>query len=168
MDFMKSIIVAYDKNYGIGAGNDLLWGRSMPGDLKHFKDITSGHTVIMGYNTYKSIGRPLPDRRNIIISDRPENIDGFEVVDSLGSAYELVADDREVFVIGGGKVYSTALPTADRIYATEVNTLFENAEIFFPTIDKDTWQEVSREKHFADDLNSYDYDFVIYERNNLN
>lgn len=168
MDFMKSIIVAYDKNYGIGAGNDLLWGRSMPGDLKHFKDITSGNVVIMGYNTYKSIGRPLPDRQNIIISDRPENIDGFEVVDSLESAYELVADDREVFVIGGGKVYSTALPTVDRIYATEVNTFFENAEIFFPTIDKDTWQEVSREKHFADDLNSYDYNFVIYERNNLN
>ncbi len=161
---MKSIIVAYDSNFGIGANNDLLWGRNLPSDLAHFKSVTSGHAVIMGYNTYKSIGRPLPGRRNIVISDNMQPIDGFEVVNDLASAYELAADDDEIFVIGGGLVYSLAFDSADRIYATEVKASFDNASVFFPKIDKLTWREVAREKHSKDDLNKYDYDFVIYER----
>ncbi len=164
MDFMKSMIVAYDKNFGIGADNDLLWGRNLPADLKHFKDITSGHAVIMGYNTYKSIGRPLPGRRNIVISENNQPIDGFEVVSDLSSAYRLVADDDEIFVIGGGMVYSLAIDLADRIYATEIDASFDNASVFFPKIDKNIWREVAREKHLKDDANLYDYDFVIYER----
>jgi dihydrofolate reductase len=164
MEQMKTIIVAYDKNYGIGANNDLLWQRDLPADLKHFKDITTGNAIIMGLNTYKSIGRPLPNRQNIVLDSRKEPIDGAEVVDSLQAAYDLVETDKKTFVIGGGQVYALAIDTADRILATEVDAVFDKATIFFPEIDPSEWRETSREKHLADDCNLYNYDFVIYER----
>lgn len=165
MKRMKSIIVAYDKKYGIGANNDLLWIGKLPADLRHFKDITTGHTVIMGYNTYRSIGRPLPNRRNIVISDSPFEIAGFEVVGSLDEAYSTTVSDLEVFVIGGGRIFAEAIDSIDRIYATEVGAVFDNAIIFFPTVDKSKWHEVSREKHLVDETNLYNYDFIVYKRN---
>lgn len=161
---MKTIIVAYDKNFGIGADNDLLWHRDLPADLQYFKAATNGHTVIMGYNTYKSIGRPLPNRRNIIVSDKPELIEGFEVVGNLRSAYDIIPDVEEVFVIGGGQIYSLAIDTADKILATEVDAIFQQATVFFPRIDMNIWRETKREKHRADGANLYNYDFVTYER----
>lgn len=158
---MKTIIVAYDKHLGIGAKNDLLWMGDMPADLKHFRDTTAGATVIMGRNTYLSIGRPLPGRQNIVISRTGEPIDGVTVVDSLEKAYEI--SDREIYIIGGGQIYELAMPSADRIIATEVDGEF-NADVFFPVIDLNVWKEVSREHHEKDESNKYNYDFVIYER----
>lgn len=164
INLMKTIIVAYDKHFGIGAKNDLLWQRDLPADLKHFKDATTGHAVIMGSNTYLSIGRPLPNRQNIVISHRDEPIEGVQVVGSLQSAYNAVTDGHETFVIGGGQVYASAIDTVDRILATEVDAVFDQATIFFPVVDAKTWKETAREKHLADERNKYNYDFVTYDR----
>lgn len=162
---MKKIIVAYDKKLGIGADNDLLWQKDLPSDLKHFKDLTNGHAVIMGRNTFESIHRPLPNRQNIVISRSGMLVEGFEVVDSLEKAFNIVNQGKDAFVIGGGQIYNLALNSVDQIYATEVDAEFKSATIFFPALDLNIWHEVSREKHFADDRNLYNYDFVIYERN---
>ena len=161
---MKNIIVAYDKKRGIGANNDLLWQRDMPADMKHFRDTTDGSAIIMGLNTYNSIGRPLPNRQNIVLNFRDEPIDGVTVVDGLQTAYDAVETGREMFVIGGGKIYALAMGSVDRIIATEVDAAFDQATIFFPAIDSKIWREISRDKHLADDTNKYNYDFVIYER----
>lgn len=164
INLMKTIIVAYDKHFGIGAKNDLLWQRDLPADLKHFKDATTGQAVIMGFNTYLSIGKPLPNRQNIVISHRSEPIERIEVVDSLQAAYDAVSDGRETFVIGGGQIYASAIDTVDRILATEVDAVFDQATIFFPVVDTKIWQETAREKHLADERNKYNYDFVTYVR----
>jgi dihydrofolate reductase len=160
---MKSIVVAYDRNYGVGAENDLLWLRDLPADLKHFKDLTTGNAVIMGRKTYDSIGRPLPDRQNIVVSRQPLEIEGVTVVDSLQAAFDAVEDGKDAMVIGGGQIYGLALADVDRIYATEVQETFK-ADIFFPAIDRGVWREISREHHAADERNKYDFDYVIYDR----
>jgi dihydrofolate reductase len=161
---MKTIIVAYDKHYGIGANNDLLWQHNLPADLLHFKEVTTGNAIIMGLNTYKSIGRPLPNRQNIVLDLDKQSIKGVQVADSLQTAYKTVEDGRKTFVIGGGQIYALAIDTADRILATEVDATFNNATIFFPKIDPNEWVETAREKHFADEFNLYNYDFVKYIR----
>lgn len=151
-----------DKNQGIGASNDLLWVRDLPADLQHFKQTTMGSAIIMGRKTYESLGRPLPGRQNIVVSHDLESIEGFDVVRSIEEAYE-VATSQDIFVIGGGQIYAQALETVDKLYVTEVDEIFK-AEVFFPVIDKNIWQEVSREHHDKDDANKYDYDFVVYTR----
>jgi dihydrofolate reductase len=161
---MKSIIVAYDRHYGIGANNDLLWQRNLPADLKHFKEVTMSSAIIMGFNTYKSIDRPLPGRQNIVIDHENKPITGIDVVDSLQAAYSTVEPGRETFIIGGGQVYASSIDTVDRILVTEVDAVFDNATIFFPVIDSSKWREISREKHLADEQNLYNYDFVTYVR----
>ncbi|HEY5695809.1 MAG TPA: dihydrofolate reductase, partial [Candidatus Saccharimonadales bacterium] len=115
---MKNIIVAYDKNYGIGAKNDLLWQRDLPADLQRFKELTTGNAIIMGRKTYESIGRPLPNRQNIVISREPLVIEGVTVAHTLNEAYAAVDEQKETFIIGGGQVYQLAINDADRIYAT--------------------------------------------------
>lgn len=160
---MKSIIVAYDKKRGIGADNDLLWIRDLPADLKHFKDITTGSAIIMGRRTYESIGRPLPGRQNIVISHSMEPSVGIDVAYTLHEAYEAAKTD-DVYVIGGGQIYSLAINNVERIIATEVQEEFDAAQVFFPMIDPVTWKEISREHHLKDTANKYDYDFVVYER----
>ena len=160
---MKRIIVAYDRNRGIGAANDLLWLRDLPADLKHFKEVTTGSAVIMGKNTYDSIGHPLPNRENIVLSRSAESIDGVKVVASLEEAYE-AATTPDIYIIGGGQVYALALPTVDEVYATEVQDVFPAAEIFFPELDSNIWYEASREHHEADEKNKYAFDFIIYKR----
>ncbi len=159
---MKSIIVAYDKNRGIGAANDLLWTRDLPADLQHFKQITSGHSIIMGRKTYESLGRPLPNRQNIVISRDMEPVEGFSVVRDLEEAYQSATSD-DVYVIGGGQIYQLALDTVDQLLVTEVDETFA-AEVFFPEINPIIWQEVSREHHVKDEANKYNYDFVVYTR----
>lgn len=159
---MKNIIVAYDKNRGIGAANDLLWVRDLPADLQHFKELTTGSSIIMGRRTYESIGRPLPNRQNIVISRDMQAADGVIVVRSLAEAYA-AAMSENVYVIGGGQIYQLAIDEVDRVIATEVNESFP-AEVFFPAINPKIWMEVSREHHEKDDANKYSYDFVIYER----
>lgn len=159
---MKSIIVAYDLKHGIGAANDLLWKHDLPADLRHFKDITTGSSIIMGRKTYDSIGRPLPNRESIVISREAVDIPEVIGVHSLEEAFKAASHD-DMYVIGGGQIYALAIDSVDRIYATEVQAEFK-ADVFFPSIDTTIWQEVSREHHDKDDANKYDYDFVVYDR----
>lgn len=160
---MKSIVVAYDEARGIGAANDLLWQRSLPADLHHFKKLTTGGSIIMGRKTFDSIGRPLPQRENIVITSQPTGVQGILSAASFEAAYALAR--YPIFIIGGGQIYAEALrrDDIDRIYATEVHHTFDQATVFFPTLD-DSWLEVSRESHAADEANAYSYDFVIYEK----
>lgn len=159
---MKSIIVAVDKNLGIGTKNDLLWMRDIPDDLAYFKRMTTGTSIIMGRNTYDGFGRPLPNRENIVVSHRPVADSGVLTAASLNSAYELAR--YPIFVIGGGRVYADAIDDMDRLYVTEVDAEFPQATVFFPAIDPAMWQEVSREHHDADERNKYAFDFVVYDR----
>jgi dihydrofolate reductase len=160
---MKRIIIAYDQNRGIGASNDLLWLRDLPSDLQHFKELTSGNAVVMGRKTYESIGRPLLNRQNIVISRQSIEIDGVTVVSSLEEAYHVAKPD-DIYVIGGGQIYELALGSVDEVVATEVQASFPQAEIFFSPLDASVWHEVSREHHEADDRNKYPFDFVVYAR----
>ena len=172
----KAIIVAIADNYAIGKGNALLWHLSE--DLKYFKRTTSGHPVIMGYMTFKSIGRPLPGRLNIVSTwypfDAPE---GVKVVYSLEEAYAEAEkhfeaagtpeSDRTVFVIGGGETYRNALPGADRLYITHVHTSVEDADTYFPVIDPRIWKKVSSEAPATDPETGLSYEFTVYERLNI-
>lgn len=158
---MKSIVVAYDKQRGIGAANDLLWQRDLPADLAHFKALTTGGTVIMGRKTYESIGRPLPNRQNIVVSRSGFSAPDVLTVGSLAEAY--AAAEHDIFVIGGGEIYAQSLADMDTVYATEVHETFPQATVFFPPL-PDGWREVAREQHVRDEHNQYDYDFVSYQR----
>ena len=158
---MKSIVVAYDRARGIGANNDLLWGRDLPADLRHFKDLTAGGSLIMGRKTFESIGRALPGRENIVVTHRPLDTVDVIAVDSLASAYRLAHGNQ--FIIGGASICEQALSGVDVVYATEVDQVFPEAEVFFPLLGED-WQERSRESFEADDRNKYPYDFVTYVR----
>ncbi|MES2876169.1 MAG: dihydrofolate reductase [Patescibacteria group bacterium] len=159
---MKSIIVAVDRNLGIGAKNDLLWMRDLPDDLAYFKRMSTSASVIMGRNTYDSMGKPLPNRENIVVSSRPVGDEGVLTATSLESAYELAR--YPIFVMGGGRVYADALNDMDRLYVTEVQAEFPQATVFFPPIDTGVWHETSRERHAADERNKYDFDFVVYDK----
>ena len=113
---MINIIVAYDKNLAIGKDNTLVWRQSA--DLKRFKELTSGHTVVMGRKTFESIGRPLPNRRNIVITRQDIKIDGVEIINSIDDIKNIKED---IFIIGGGEIYKSCLILADRIFATEID-----------------------------------------------
>jgi len=156
-----SQIAAMSENHVIGKDNQLLW--HMPNDLKHFKNTTSGHTVIMGRKTFDSVGKPLPKRRNIIITRQPITIEGCEVVNSVEAALALCLDEDEVFIVGGAEIYKLSLHLTDRIYLTVIHHTFEG-DSFFPEINKSEWNEVSCENHPADDKNAFPYSFVTYER----
>jgi dihydrofolate reductase len=156
-----SIIVAVAQNSAIGKGNQLLWHISE--DLKYFKRITSGHTVIMGRKTFESIGKPLPNRRNIVVSRTLPPQDAPVVVSSLDAALALCAADEEAFVIGGGSIYREALPLAHRLYITEVHAAYE-ADTFFPAIDKNEWHEISRQDFPHGEQFSHPFSLVVYER----
>jgi len=158
---MKSIVVAYDRNRGIGASGDLLWQRDLPADLRHFKELTTGHAIIMGRKTYESIGRPLPNRRNIVVSRSMEPVEGVEVAHDLESAFTLAGDNA--FVIGGGQIYAESLPFVDMVCATEVDAEFPQATVFFPEL-PERFNEVSREHHEGDEANKYAWDFVEHKR----
>ncbi len=159
---MKSIIVAMDKNNAIGFENDLPWGRGLKDDMAHFAETTRGKTVIMGRKTFESIGsKPLPDRQNIVVTSKPTGVTGVQSALSLEAAYALARYD--IFVIGGGQLYTAALDDMDQLIVTYVNAEFPEATVFFPEIDRGKWQEVSREHHKADERNSYSFDVVKYE-----
>lgn len=159
---MKSMVVAMDKNRGIGADNDLLWLRDLPADLAHFKRVTTGGSIIMGRKTFDSIGRPLPERQNIVLSGTPTGVKGVITAGSLKAAYAIA--QFPIFVIGGGTVYEQAIDDMDRLYVTEVQAEFPQATVFFPPIDTAIWKEVTREHHDADERNKYAFNFVVYER----
>ena len=157
-----TIVVAMGENNAIGKNNELLW--YLPKDLRHFKTITKGHTVIMGRKTFESVGMPLPNRRNIIITRNTDlAIEGTEVVHTLEDALELCKQGEEVFVIGGAEIYKIAMPHTDKIYLTVVHENFE-ADAFFPEIDRNLWQETASEKHLPDDKNNLSFTFSTLER----
>jgi len=156
-----SQIAAMSENHVIGKDNQLLW--HMPNDLKHFKNTTSGHTVIMGRKTFDSVGKPLPKRRNIIITRQIITIEGCEVVNSIDAALELSKDEDEVFIVGGAEIYKQALPYTDRVYLTVIHHHFDG-DSFFPELSSNEWKEVSHENHPADEKNAFAYAFITYER----
>ena len=157
-----SLIVAAATNNVIGRGGGLPWHLSE--DLKRFKRLTTGKPIIMGRLTHESIGKPLPDRRNIVISSRdgPE-IEGCEVVATPDDALALVGDAEEVMVIGGGKVYEQMLPMADRIYMTLVDAS-PDGDTFFPELSNEEWQVVEQEDFGADDSHPYGFSFRTLDR----
>lgn len=155
-----SLIVAYDRERGIGKDNRMPW--HLPGELAYFKRTTLGKPVIMGRNTHESIGRALPGRRNIVVSSRPVSTEGVERVTSLDAALALCKDEAECMIIGGGQLYRAALPIASRIFATEIQAGFA-ADTHFPALDG-SWEETSRVHQAADDKNVHPLDYVVYER----
>ena len=161
-----SIIVAIAKNFAIGRKNDLLY--HMPNDMKRFKQITTGHTVIMGKNTFASFPkRPLPNRRNIVLAlpnEVPEYREGAEWVNSLQQAFDLCRDEEEVFIIGGAYVYGQTLPLADRLYLTIIDDEPEDADAFFPVVNFEEWEETFREEHSADERHAKPFCFVNLNR----
>ena len=161
---MISIIVAVAENYAIGKKGDLLC--HMPADLKHFKTITSGHTVMMGERTFLSLPKhPLPNRRNIVLTDvKGKTFDGAETVYSLDEMVAQVNPDEEAFVIGGGMVYRQMMERADKLYITHIHHSWPDADTFFPEIDPKVWKQLSAERHSADENNPYDYTFAEYGR----
>lgn len=160
---MKCLVVAYDKNYAIGKGNDLPWGRKLKADLIRFKALTLGKTVVMGRKTYESIGFALPGRENIVVSRQRLNLPGsIIVVGSVDEAY--AAASKEIYVIGGATLYEQTLSDVDVVYATEVDVTVDGADTFFPALDDELWRETSRTHRQADAENMYNFDFVTYER----
>ena len=161
---MISIIVAIAENYAIGKKGDLLC--HMPADLKHFKEITTGSTVLMGERTFLSLPKhPLPNRRNIVLTDvKGKTFEGTETVYSMEELRAKVSPDEEAFVIGGGMVYKQAMEFADKLYITHIHHSWEDADTFFPEIDSKIWKQLSAERHSADDKNPYDYTFAEYGR----
>jgi dihydrofolate reductase len=152
-----SIIVAIAENNAIGKNNQLLW--RLPTDLKHFKTITSGHTVIMGRKTFDSVGKPLPNRRNIVITrDASLKIEGAEVTGSLEEAISLCDPNEEVFIVGGAEIYNQSMTKTDKIYLTRVHQTFE-ADTFFPEIDQKIWKEIDAERHEPDEKNPLAFTF---------
>jgi dihydrofolate reductase len=156
-----SLIAAVDENQGLGKDNHLLC--HLPADLNHFKALTLGKPIIMGRNTYNSIGKPLPGRLNIVLSRQALTFEGVEVVDSLAKALTLVKDASEVMVIGGAAVYKQALVLASRVYLTVIHHRFA-ADVFFPSLSKTSWhcKELAFQQH--DEKNNYDMTFYYYER----
>jgi dihydrofolate reductase len=157
-----SIVVAISANNAIGKNNQLLW--HLPADLKHFKEITSGHTIIMGRKTYDSIGRPLPNRRNIVITRKTDlQIENVEIVNSLQQAISLCEKEEEVFIIGGAEIYKSSISLVNRIYLTTIHQEYE-ADVFFPELKTEEWLETFQEYHKADEKNNVAYTFSTLER----
>jgi dihydrofolate reductase len=161
---MISLIAAIGRNNELGKGNTLLW--NMPADMKHFRETTALHAVVMGRKTFESIGRPLPQRRNVVITrDANYKKEGVEVVHSLAAALDLFPDqNEEVFVIGGAELYKQTIDIADRLYITHVDAEDKDADAFFPEIIPIVWNEISRKEHKRDDKNPFDYVFSVYEK----
>ena len=160
-----SLIVAMAKNRVIGKENKMPW--HLPADFAYYKKTTTGHPVIMGRKTFESIGRPLPARRNIVISRNANfGANGIEVVSSLDAAIKACANrntHEEAFVIGGASLYSEALARADRIFMTEVDATPEG-DTFFPLLNMKQWRELSRCRYPADEKNAYAMQFAVLER----
>ncbi|WP_449400421.1 dihydrofolate reductase [Chryseobacterium wanjuense] len=160
---MTTIVVAMGEKNEIGFKNQLLW--HLPKDLKHFKDITSGHPVIMGRKTYESIGKPLPNRTNIVVSRQKDWFEeGILIVGSIKEAIKFAKKiDEEVFIIGGGNIYEQTMDVVDRLEVTLVKADLE-ADTYFPRIDEKIWKKVNEICHEKDEKNQYDFCFQTYER----
>jgi dihydrofolate reductase len=156
---MIKIIVAISKNRVIGNDNKLIW--KLPADLKRFKELTTDNPIVMGRKTYGSIGRPLPNRRNIIITRQPDyQVDDCEIVSSLEEALLITGSD--CFIIGGGEIYKQSLHLTDQIYMTVVDEEFEG-DTTFPEL-TNSWYVSKEEKFLADEKNPHNYSFIFYEK----
>lgn len=161
---MITIIAAIGNNNELGKGNDLIW--HLPADLKRFKKRTTGHAIIMGRNTFESIGKPLPNRRSIIITRNTSyQKEGCEIVHSLEDAIELIASQEDAFIIGGAQIYKEAMEKniVDQLDITKVHQDFD-ADVFFPAIDSMVWEEVSIENFSPDEKNLFTYSFINYKK----
>jgi len=160
---MIAFVVAVAENGVIGRDNQLIW--RLPADLRHFKELTLGHPVVMGRRTFESIGKPLPGRTNIVVTRQPEwQAEGCTVAYSVPTALELAhQSDELVFVIGGAEIYRQALSAADTMYLTEVHQSFEG-DVFFPEINHSEWRETTRERHEPDEKHAYAFSFVTLQR----
>lgn len=159
-----SIVAAVADNYAIGKGNKLPW--HLPADLKHFRELTTGHAVVMGKRTFESLPNgPLPNRRNVVLTSvMSEGVnEGYFEADSLEDALYLCEKEDKVFIVGGAAVYRQSLEIADSLYITWVHHEF-SADIYFPEVDFSKWEEVSRQDMPADEKNPYPYSFVHYKR----
>lgn len=160
---MTTIVVAMGEKNGIGFENRLLW--HLPKDLKHFKEITSGHPVIMGRKTYESIGKPLPNRTNIVVSRKTDWFEeGILIVGSIKEAVKFAKKiDEEIFIIGGGKIYEQTMEITDRLEVTLVKAELE-ADTYFPKIDPKVWKKTDETCYEKDEKNPYDFCFQTYEK----
>lgn len=157
-----SIIVAMADNRVIGKDNELPW--HLPRDLKYFKAKTLGKPVLMGHNTFLSIGKPLPNRRNLVLTQDPNfQHEGVETFTTLEEALQALQEEEELMIIGGVMLYETMLPKADRLYLTLVHADVPGNR-FFPEINWEEWKEISREDHAHDEQSLYDLSFVIFDR----
>ncbi len=160
---MTTIIVAMGNKREIGVDNNLLW--HLPKDLKHFKDITSGHPIIMGRKTYESIGKPLPNRTNIVVSRKADWFEeGILIVGSIKEAIKFAKKiDENVFILGGGTIYAQTIDLADRLEVTQVDADFP-ADTFFPKIDAKVWAKTNETCHEKDEKNNFDFCFQTFDR----
>ena len=161
---MLSIIVAKAKNNIIGKDNKMIW--HLPEDLKHFKELTTGHAIIMGRKTFESLGKVLPDRKHIVFTQNPDfkvNDNNVEIVHSLLQIQDLIEGEEEAFIIGGAMIYNFLMPYVKKMYVTEIDKDFEGDTVF-PRINPDVWQEVSREDGPKDEENDFKYEYVVYKR----
>jgi dihydrofolate reductase len=157
-----TIIAAMGNNGVLGYKNSMPW--HLPADLLHFKKITLNHAVIMGRKTFESIGKALPNRRNMVLSrQRDYTADNIEVIDSFPAAIKLFGNNKRVMIIGGATIYEQALPHCDTMILTQIHADF-TGDTFFPQWNQDEWRLVSEDKHYADQQNPYDYSFLNYEK----
>ena len=157
-----SIVVAMDDNNLIGKGNGLPW--HLPADLAFFKKVTTGNSILMGRKTYDSIGKTLPNRRNIVITRNTDvSIPGCEVVDSIEKALSITQNEEEIMVIGGANLFEQLLPEVNKLYITRIEGEFEG-ETYFPHYDENDWLELSCESHQPDEINKHAYHFITFKR----
>ena len=160
---MITLVVAMGMNREIGVDNQLPW--HLPKDLKHFKEITSGHPIIMGRKTYESIGKPLPNRTNIVVSRKNDWFEeGILIVGSLKEAIKFAKKlDEKIFIIGGGNIFEQTMDIADKLEVTEIKTTIE-ADTFFPKIDPKIWTKTEEICHEKDEKNNFDFCFQTFEK----
>ena len=161
---MLSLIVAKAKNNVIGKDNQLIW--HLPEDLKRFKKLTTGHTIIMGRKTFESLGRVLPNRHHIVLcNDANMKIDdeNVEILEDISLLDKYIKDEEENFVIGGATMYRLLMPYCTKMYITEINQEFDG-DVSFPEINMSEWKVTEREKGLRDEKNPFDYEYVTYER----
>jgi dihydrofolate reductase len=161
-DTKITLIVAAAENNAIGKDNQMLW--HLPNDFKYFKKNTLEHSVVMGRKTFVSIGKPLPERRNIILTrDMNYSHEEVDVANSVQEVLNYCRDEREIFIIGGAEIYKQTLPLADKILLTRVHTTIDG-DAYFPALLDHEWKLVSAEKHEKDEKHAFDYTFEVYER----
>lgn len=157
-----SMVAAIDEQDGLGYQNRLLC--HLPADLKHFKQVTIGKPIIMGRRTFESIGRPLPNRHNIVLSRSDIHIPGVSICKTIDEVLQITQNDSEIMVIGGAEIFKLFLPMTKQLYITRIHHTFE-ADVFFPTLQGDDWILISSQYHPADQNNAYDFTIQLFRKN---